>query len=145
MKKIVVEFEKGGKFTGELYEKEAPKNSKMIWDALPFEGQAWHGIWSGHGVLVKTPFNPAVENPLTIIQHGMIGFLPHIPGLPGTQEAELTFAMGYLRPRTPYTGDCPLYVVGRMNGTFEELREVSKRIQRQGMEKLWIKRGAETT
>jgi len=137
---IVVEFEKGGRFTGELFEKEAPGNSKMIWDALPFEGQACHVIWSGHGVMVKTPFKPAEENPLTVIQQGMIGFLPHIPGLPGPQEAELTFAMGYLRPRNPYTGDCPLHVVGRINGTFEELRAVSRRIQRQGMEKILIKR-----
>jgi len=48
----------------------------MLWDALPFEGQAVHSIWSGHGVMVKTPFKPAVENPLLIIQQGMIGFLP---------------------------------------------------------------------
>jgi len=139
-----VEFQKGGKFITQLLEKEAPTNSKMLWDALPFEGQAVHSIWSGHGVMVKTPFKPAVENPLVVIQQGMIGFLPHIPGLPGSQEAELTFAMGYLRPRTPYTGESPLYVLGRMNGTFEELREVSKRIQRQGMETLRINRVAET-
>jgi len=36
-KEIKVEFEKGGVFSAELLEKEAPKTAAVIWDRLPFE------------------------------------------------------------------------------------------------------------
>jgi hypothetical protein len=149
MKTIVVEFERGGKFTGRLFERDAPQNCKMLWDALPLEGQAGHTIWSGHGVNVRLSLKPVAENLLLAVQDGMFGFFrersSYDKGPTAPQHSELTFAMGYLVPRNPYIGDTPMYLIGRLEGTFEQFREVGARIQRQGAEKVRITRGAETT
>lgn len=143
MRKIHIQFERGGEFTARLLEAEAPRNCQMIWELLPLEGSVRHGMFSGEGFFVKDKrFKVAVENPRVLgIAAGTLGLEPPIEGN-DRFDPGIIFAYGSkFAFKTPYTpeGD-PLLVFGQVEQNLAELGAVGRRIMEYGEEKASITR-----
>jgi hypothetical protein len=146
VKEIEFEFEKGGKFVAQLFEKEAPKNCETIWNALPIEAEAIHAAYSGQSVWMVTKNYIKVKDVHEENQK-LLGNLPGIVGIesypPETNlnrtELVIVYGPNYY-PRTPFAGDRPLNRVGIIKENLDKLLELGINIREFGKQKVVIKR-----
>ena len=63
-KKFGIEFDGGEKYTGSLFEQEAPETCRIFWGALPFEAKIVHAAFTGFTLFFPVEFKVnKVENP----------------------------------------------------------------------------------
>jgi hypothetical protein len=145
-KEIEFEFEKGGKFVAELFEKEAPKNCQTIWNALPIETEAIHAAYSGQSIWMVTRNYIKLEDVREENQK-ILGNLPGTVGIevypPETNlnrtELVIVYGPNYY-PRTPFAGEKPLNRIGIIRNNLDELLEIGKNIREFGKQKVTIKK-----
>jgi len=146
VKEIEIEFEKGGRFVAELFEKEAPRNCKTLWESLPIEAEAIHAAYSGQSVwmVVKDYIGP---NEVHEENQKVLGNLPGTIGIevypPETNlnrtELVVVYGPNYY-PRTPFAGEKPLNRIGRITDNLDELLEVGKNIREYGKQKVTVRK-----
>lgn len=131
-KKIVMEFEKGGKIIASLLEKEAPATCRAILNALPVEHEMIHAMWAGEEVFFDGfPAKETVgsEHATTDISPGDLAY----------NGPSNSFCIFYGRgiPRSAVDQEIELNVFARCEQV-EEAAKLCKRIRRQGIERVKI-------
>lgn len=141
MKKIIIEFERGGKFTAALLENFAPKTCEIIWNSLPIHGKVKHAMFSGQVIFsfVEIDYHEQ-ENPMVMGLHpGDIMFNPAV--IPSKDPSgrkfntEILFVYGKHVLTTGTTGWMPVNLFAKItDGNLEQLEAIGKRVREQGME-----------
>ena len=140
MKKLKIEFERGGVFYARLMEEEAPKTCKTLLERMPLEFRFWQSIVSGHA-MVTIPENLTVEpeNQRTIgCPAGTLAFLVQDP--PRNVPDEIYIAYGpYFVSRCSYIEmQQPVNIFAQIEEDLEELQKVGKRVLMEGAETVKI-------
>jgi len=141
MKKLRIEFEKGGVFFARLLEDEAPKTCNAILAGLPLKFTFWQSIVSGHA-LVTLPENLTVEpeNQRTIgCPPGTLAFLVQDP--PRNVPDEIYISYGpYFVSRCSYIEmQQPVNIFAQIEEDLEELQKTGKRVLMKGAEEVTIR------
>ena len=142
VKKIEIEFEKGGKFIATMLEEEAPRTSNAIWNALPREVFVWNAMWSGHVTVGNFNIDFDVnENPKRILQPGDLAFehrfMPAGPANnPWPRELKIVYG-----PRNLMVSHSGYPIVANhfakiTEGDLGELAKIGARIWKKGGEKV---------
>ena len=64
---VQIRFSGGGEFQARLLNAEAPETCAKFWDALPFEGKALHGLFTGFTLFSFVEFKvEKIENPFFV-------------------------------------------------------------------------------
>lgn len=152
-REIEISFERGGTFGAELLEHLAPETCQAVWDALPLAEPVLHGAFSGQVFFCDLPFRfSKIENPYVLgVSPGDL-FLSAHP-LPITLSViaettddvrvpnEILVAYGTKVLFWHWAGWAPMNHFGRViSSNLPELEEIGKRLRRQGMEKMTIRR-----
>jgi len=145
-KKIDIEFERGGRFSAELQEEEAPKTADAIWNALPIILQVKHAMWSGTVIygFADIKFR-IIENAKRILRPGEIALQTHfIPLGPANKPIprEILIAYDY-RNLIEATCGFPAMVNHFATITEGDLRllvDIGTRIREKGMERATLVR-----
>ena len=137
-KKMEIKFEKGGTFTAELLESEAPETTKTIWNRLPMELEFYHSMVSGEALvtflkdLTVEPENQMVAG----ILPGALAFLVRDPPRVRIPD-EIYIAYGIFVSRGLTVNNyLPVNVFAYIKEDLEHLKEVGQRIFRKGGEKV---------
>lgn len=132
--KIVLEFERGGRITCTLFEKDAPKTCAAILEALPVENEVLHAQWAGPEIFFDGfPAKSAVglENPTMRTTPGDIAY--------NAPYKSFCIFYGEAIPRSAVDKDIEVNLFARADQV-EELAAIGKRVRRQGVEKVRILR-----
>jgi hypothetical protein len=138
MKRLKIEFEKGGVFFARLFEEEAPKTCRTIVERLPLKFTFWQSIVSGHA-MVTLPEDLTVEpeNQRTIgCPAGTLAFLVQDP--PRNVPDEIYIAYGpYFVSRCSYIEmQQPVNIFAQIEDKLDELQKVGKRVLMKGAEEV---------
>ncbi|MDY7027941.1 MAG: DUF3830 family protein [Spirochaetota bacterium] len=138
MKRLKIEFEKGGVFFARLFEDEAPKTCRTIVERLPLKFTFWQSIVSGHA-MVTLPEDLTVEpeNQRTIgCPAGTLAFLVQDP--PRNVPDEIYIAYGpYFVSRCSYIEmQQPVNIFAQIEDKLDELQKVGKRVLMKGAEEV---------
>lgn len=140
MRKIEIEFERGGLFTAELLEKDAPKTCEGIWKRLPLEFEVCHTISSGRGIFGYVDFRLDPENQRAAgLTPGTLIYEPSDPARNLPNEILISYGLFVLR-MTAALNFLPGNVFAEIRENLEELTKVGQRIHRQGAEKIFIRK-----
>ena len=129
----------------ELLEKEAPRTSSAIWEALPFEGELNHAMWSGPETYL--PIDPSLridpEHQTTHPLPGEVGFYAIDGGVLidwPEDMAELAFFYGRgAKPSMP-DGPVAMNIFARIVENFDSFQSVCARIKKEGVKRLRVER-----
>ncbi len=136
MKRIKIEFEKGGVFFARLFEDEAPKTCQTFLQKMPLEFKFWQSIVSGHAmVTIPENFTVEPENQRTIgCPAGTLAFLVQDP--PRNVPDEIYIAYGpYFVSRCSYIEmQQPVNIFAQIEEDLDELQKVGKRVLMKGAE-----------
>jgi hypothetical protein len=133
MAKIVLEFERGGRIAATLDEERAPETCKAVLAALPFQAEVLHAMWAGEEVFFPSfPGTFRYEQPTQKVEPGDLAMVPR----------SNSFCIFYGRsiPRGAVDEEIDVTVFGRADDV-AAMAEVGKRVRRQGVEKLTIRKG----
>lgn len=134
VKKIVMEFEKGGKVTANLLEEKTPITCKEICNILPLTIELIHAMWAGEEVFHKgIPITNdlPLENPArSFYDQGVLAMVP----------ASKSFCIFYGRsiPRRGVDIDTDVTVFALINENVE-MKEIGQRVRQKGVEKVTLK------
>ena len=128
-----------------LLEREAPRTCDAVWNALPFEGELIHAMWSGPETYL--PVDPRIVAPP---EHQSVQPLPGEIGyysLPGGRMigwpedmAELAFFYDRgARPSMP-VGPVAMNIFARIVENLEGFAEICARTHREGVKRLSVTR-----
>lgn len=138
MKFIDVELD-GVSYRARLLEERAPHATAALWDALPFEGRAVHGIWSGDlfRMLEEAPFEAPPGDRVAGFQY---------PGLvmlePASRELAICYGQGRLNLPTGPASPVPLAELG---GDLAPLAARATRLQFDGARPIRWRRSDDQT
>lgn len=134
-------------FIADLLDHLAPLTCKAILSVLPYEDVAYHQFWSGQGLQVHseklgkaaeevglwpTPNFPNYkENPSIFGCPGDVGFYP--------VGAGIFITYGKARFYGPPEGIEPTYIFAEIRKDVDKLRDLGRRIGRQGQQKIIIR------
>lgn len=129
----------------ELLESQAPATCRTIWDALPFEGELNHGIWSGPETYLM--IDPAIrippENQTVQTEAGEIGYYTVEGGriIDWPEDlSELAFFYGRgARPAMP-TGPVMVNLFARITDNLGAFAQACDEIRRSGIIGIRIER-----
>jgi hypothetical protein len=145
-KEIIIEFEKGGQFVAELFEKEAPRNTKTLWEALPLQGEAIHGAVTGQSVWIVTKdyikFEDVHEENQLVMGNtpGTVALESYGPET-NLNRSEITIVYGpRFYPRNPFRGEVPMNRVGLIKDNLEKLIQIGMNIREYGKQKVTIRK-----
>ena len=132
MSKIIMEFERGGRISCTLLEKEAPKTCRIVLDALPTENEILHAMWAGEeiffdGFPAKEPIGP--EHATRNVTGGDVAMV--------TGGKSFCIFYGRSIPRRSVDEEIDVNVFARVDQV-EEMAAIGKRVRRQGVEKVRI-------
>ena len=101
MKRMRVEFERGGVFTARLLADEAPKTCQTIVDSLPFSYRFHQSVVSGQAMLALLPdLTVERENQRTVgLLPGSLCFLVQNPAMNVPDELYISYGL-YFVPRS---------------------------------------------
>jgi hypothetical protein len=129
----------------ELLESEAPVTCRTIWEALPFEGELNHAIWSGPETYlpidasIRIPPEHQTRSPLP----GEIGFYAIDGGVLvdwPEDMAEVAFFYGRgSRPSMP-DGPVAMNIFARIVENLAAFQAVCARIRKEGVKRLRVER-----
>lgn len=128
-----------------LLEQHAPRTCGAIWEALPFEGPARHGIYSGSEVLLFIPpgVQPPRENAISRVWPGDIGYYSFEErGESGGTHPVAEIAWFYGRDARPSMPDGPVAVnlFARFEDGFEDVVRLCHRMRLEGAKSLHVSR-----
>ena len=130
MAKIVMEFERGGKITGTLFEERAPQTCKRILDALPVEAEVVHAMWAGEEIFFGDfPAQFEYERPTQEVDPGALAMVP--------RSSSFCIFYGRAIPRGAVDQEIDVTVFGQVDDV-EAMAEIGKRVRRCGVEKITI-------
>jgi len=139
MKKIEIEFEKGGLFTANLLEDKALKTCKEIWDRLPLGYRMHHSSSAGQGLACTVDFTVEKENQQILHTRGQVIFRVADP-VRGVQS-ELIVAYGlHASYSIRHFSHDPENVFAEIEDDLDELEKVGRRMFWEGGEKVSIRR-----
>lgn len=130
-----IEFSKGGIFTSRFLETEAPKTCNKIKEHLPLELQFHHSIVSGQAI-VTYPTNLTVvrENQQVAgISPGAICFLVKDEPLCIPDEIYISYGI-FISRSLKLDMKQPVNVFAQIEHDFDQLKEIGRRILKQGSE-----------
>ena len=146
-KQIEMEID-GVTLVADLLDNRAPRTCAMIWDVLPLEEPISHQQWSGSGLQVHgsrlrkatrkaglwpDPMYPDYgESPFIYGCRGELSFHPISPGL------FITYGKSVFSG--PEYGVLPSYIFGEINQDLDVLRDVGRKIAREGRTEIVIRR-----
>jgi len=146
-KQIELEID-GVTLVADLLDNRAPRTCAMIWDVLPLEEPISHQQWSGSGLQVHgsrlreatrkaglwpDPMYPDYgENPFIYGCRGELSFHPISPGL------FITYGKSVFSG--PEYGVLPSYIFGEINQDLDKLREIGRKIAREGRTEIVIRK-----
>lgn len=128
-----------------LLEEDAPRTCEAIWEVLPVEGLARHGIYSGSEVLLFIPpeVQPPRENAISRVRPGDVGYysFDERGEAGGTQPvAEIAWFYGPdARPSMP-DGPVAVNLFARFDEGFDALVDLCERMRLEGAKALRISR-----
>lgn len=127
----------------ELMESEAPRTCAILWNALPFEGELLHAMWSGPETYLPIPadIRIAPEHQTTHPLPGEIGFYALDGGvLIGWPHDMAELAFFYDRGAKPSmpNGPVSMNVFARIVENFQGFRAVCGRMQKEGAKLLRV-------
>jgi hypothetical protein len=131
--------------TATLLESDAPRTCQAIWEALPFEGELNHGIWSGPEtyLLIDPSIRVPAENQTVQTQAGEIGYYTQEGGTIvdwPDDISELAFFYGRgARPGMP-TGPVAVNLFAKVTDNLEEFARACDGIRRSGVTRLRVER-----
>jgi hypothetical protein len=142
MKKIEIEFERGGRFVVELNEKDAPQTCKTLWANLPLTLEMSHCMSSGHcvvGAINEKAFQEIkLENgTVTSIEPGTVVFFSSEVTF-GLPEFCITYGP-FVPTQIKLLRHPPTNVFAKIE-EIEDLTTVCKRIHQKGTEKAVIRK-----
>jgi hypothetical protein len=119
-------------------EEEAPKTTAAVWSNMPHTGEAIHAILSGQMLTTVCKFKVTeLENPKVLgILRGDLTFATQ----PWVGSSELSVMYGNVNLSQTWLGWAPLNHFGRIEEGLDELFEVGRRIHRNGVENVTIRR-----
>jgi hypothetical protein len=129
----------------ELLEKEAPRTCRAIWEALPFEGELNHAMWSGPETYL--PIDPSLrvapEHQTIHPLPGEIGFYAIDGGVlmdwpEDMAEIAFFYARGS-RPSMP-SGPVAMNIFARVVENFDGFQGVCARMRKEGVKRLRVER-----
>jgi hypothetical protein len=137
-----IEFEKGGLFTAELLDAEAPNTCETIWNHLPVDLVFYHSIVSGQAILT----NPK----------GILGTIqPENQRVSGTPPGTLAFLIkDYIFPNEQiyiaygifvsrgllHQNNQPVNIFAQVTDNLEALKEVGQRVLHKGDERVTFRK-----
>lgn len=142
MKKMEIEFERGGKFVAELLEDAAPETSTAVWNNLPIEKKIYHVVWSGRCIYVEVDFRvEKVENPFRHFDPGEIVFNTHNicsgpVNDPYRDEILIVYGDRNFLTDTMGIPSYPNRFAKIVEGDLKELAAIGPRIREKGVEKV---------
>lgn len=138
-RKIEIKFEKGGIFTANLLENEAPNTCETIWNKLPLTLEFYNSIVSGQAI-VTLPKDLTVEpeNQMTLgLPPGTLAFL--VRDVPKLVPDEIYIVYGLFVSRGLTVNNYqPVNIFAQITENIEELKLIGKRILMKGAEKVTI-------
>jgi hypothetical protein len=136
MTSIKIEFEKGGIFTANLLEQEAPKTCAAFLNKLPISLRFCHSMTSGESIVTITPdIKMERENQRTVgIYPGTLCFLVENPSMRVPNEVYITYGIYFIPRGLKVDYQEPVNVFGRIESGLEELEKVGDRILMSGAE-----------
>jgi hypothetical protein len=143
LKRIEIEFEKGGKFTAVLSEDEAPETCAKFWDSLPIEGLATQARYSGEEFFFRTNLTEIQpENQRMNWSTGDMTFNPE-----PSYRAVLFYYGHNLRLKEPWNplGRIENEYVTNWGWPLDKLKEVGERVWLKGQEKVFIRKKEQQT
>ena len=141
MSKVEISFEKGGVFTAELFEKEAPKTCAELKKHLPFTSAATHSTCAGQAVVCfPKDFNVTPENQQTVgIYPGTLGFLCKKPEWSIPDEIYISYGRFFVPRGFRIDYQEPINIFAEIRDNLSELAEIGKRIHLCGQETVTIR------
>lgn len=145
-KRICLFFPDGDTFAvAELLETQAPETCRIIWASLPFEGELWHGQWSGPETYLQ--IDPSIriqpENQTFHVVAGDVGYYAfeggRVIGWPD-DVAELTFFYDRGARPSMIDGPVPVNIFARIVENLEGFAERCRRIRREGVKRFCVER-----
>ena len=136
MSKIEISFEKGGVFTAELLEAEAPKTCAEFKKHLPFTLGTTHSTCAGQAVVCfPQDFNMVPEHQHTIgIYPGTLGFLCKKPEWMIPDEIYITYGRYFVPRGFRIDYQEPINVFAEIKDHLDELAKIGERIHLCGKE-----------
>jgi hypothetical protein len=152
-REIILTFvDEGVSVRVELLDDEAPRTCQAVWEQLPLAGTAGHAAYSG--TLVAIYLDPSVvvgeENATTCVQTGDVMFTHYDAnvrhGYPNALS-EIYWAYDrYARPHVPGQWVPAIAnVFGRISGDAADFYALSRRLQREGVKRLEVRRADDLT
>jgi hypothetical protein len=130
MTKILIEFERGGKIAGTLFEDRAPDTCHAILKALPVDAEALHAMWAGEEIFFQRfPAQFDYEHATQEVQPGALAMVP--------RSSSFCIFYGRAIPRGAVDQEIDVTVFGQVDDV-EAMAEIGRRIRRQGAEKVSI-------
>ncbi len=136
MKRIKIEFEKGGVFTAGLLEDVAPMTCEAILKRLPFSYEFHQSIVSGQAIVALPPDLTAPrENQRTVgIMPGTLCFLVKDVPLRVPDELYISYGPYFVSRCSTIDFQQPVNVFARIEADLDRLENIGKRILMRGAE-----------
>lgn len=140
-RKVVLEWERGGKLIAELLDTDAPDTAEAFWRMLPIREYCEHAKFSGFvlSILPDIPSIHKAENSRAVgVVPGQIVFNPHLNNKTW-HKREVSIIYGVAAMRDSF-GTAPCNLFAEIREGLDELREIGVRIHHEGREFLEIRR-----
>lgn len=130
MQKLIMEFERGGRIEGTLFEERAPETCKAILAALPFETDAIHAMWAGEEIFFSNfPAQFEYEQPTPDVEPGTLAMVP--------RSSSFCIFYGPSIPRGSVDETIDVTIFGKVDDV-AGMAEIGKRVRMKGAEKITI-------
>jgi hypothetical protein len=138
MPRIRIEFQRGGAFTAQLLEDEAPKTCEAIRQHLPFTYRFHQSIVCGHAIVTLPPdLTVEEENQRTVgIPAGSLCFLVRDPPRNVPDEIYISYGPYFVSRCSTIDFQQPVNVFGLIESGQSELMEIGRRILMEGAEEV---------
>jgi len=139
-RKIVLEFERGGRLIADLLDTDAPDTAEAFWKKLPMRELCEHAKFSGFVISILPDLDVhKAENSRAIgVLPGQILFNPHLNNATW-HKREIGIVYGVAAMRDSF-GYAPFNLVANIVDDLDLLREIGVRIHHEGREYLEVKR-----
>jgi len=128
MAKIVLEFERGGRITGTLFEDRAPETCRTVLASLPVEAEVIHAMWAGEEIFFTGfPGEFEYERPTKDVSPGSLAMVP--------RSSSFCIFYGRAIPRGAVDEEIDVTVFGQVDD-LAAMAEIGKRVRQQGVEKI---------
>ena len=129
----------------ELLESDAPRTCRVVWDALPLEGDAHHAIYSGSEIafLIAKEIVAPQENATSRVAQGDVGYWFQRGGeIYGVPEDLGELAWFYDRDAVPSMASGPIMmnIFARFVGEATDFYAVCRRMRREGVKRVRVER-----